>query len=82
MTREIGGFTVGPYSTDTVIAERIDEPQHMHWFRYTSDGVELLETVPATVSNGDPLEDAKRYEGEATAAAKKYRDLLSPAAAE
>jgi hypothetical protein len=82
MTREIAGFTVSSYSIDTIIVQRLVQPHHEYRFRLTAKGVELLETMPAAVADGDPLEDANHFEDEATAAAKKYHGLLFPAAAE
>jgi len=77
MTREIDGFTIGPYSADTIIAQRLAEPRHEHVFKYTPDGVELLKYAPGATTQGDQwAEDAQRYEGEATEAAKKYQDQL------
>jgi hypothetical protein len=54
MTREIKGFTICPYSSDTIMAQRMADPQHAYRFRLTAEGVELLETVPgATTKDGD-----------------------------
>ncbi len=59
------------------MAQRIAEPQHEYRFRYTSDGVELLDVVPGAATQGDRWdEDAKRHVGAATEAAKKYKAKL------
>ena len=83
MTREIDGFVVSPYGTDTITAQRVAEPQHAYLFRYTWDGVELLETVPGATPQGDRWgEDAKHYVSAATEAAKEYKAQVIFAAAE
>jgi hypothetical protein len=83
MTREIGGFVVSPYGTDTITAQRIADPQHAYLFRYTWYGVELLEIVPGATTQGDRWdEDAKDHLSAATEAAKKYKAQLILGAAE
>lgn len=83
MTREIDGFVVSPYGTDTITAQRVAEPQHAYLFRYTWDGVELLETVSGATTQGDRWdEDAKHYVSTVTEAAKKYKAELILGAAE
>ncbi len=80
MTREIGGFTIGPYNTNSIIAQRLADPQHEYVFGITAEGVELHLTAPHPIA-GDPLKDAKRFVTQASEAAKEYRDLLLRAAA-
>jgi hypothetical protein len=83
MTREIDGFAVNPYDTDTITVQRVAEPQHAYLFRYTWDGVELLETVPGATTQGDRWnENAKHHVSAATETAKKYKAQLIFAAAE
>jgi hypothetical protein len=83
MTREIDGFVVSPYGTDTITAQRIAEPQHVYLFRYTWYGVELLETVPGATTQGDRRdEDAKNHVSAVTEAARKYKAQLIFEAAE
>jgi hypothetical protein len=77
MTREIDGFTISPHTTETIMAQRLAEPRHEYVFGYTPEGVKLLELVPGATTQGDHWdEEARRYEGDAVAAAKKYRDQL------
>jgi hypothetical protein len=83
MTREIDGFIVGPCNTNAIIAERIAEPRCGYVFECTPKGIKLLHFAPSATTQEDRWdEEAKRHEGEATAAAKKYWDLLFAAAAE
>jgi hypothetical protein len=82
MTREIDGFAVSPYGTDTITVQRVAEPQHAYLFRYTWYGVELLEIVPGATTQGDRWENAKNHVSAVTEAARKYKAQLIFEAAE
>ena len=76
MTMMIDGFSIEPHTDNSFIFKRAIEPQHEYMM--TLDPIKVLQTLPADVAEGDPLDDAERFEGEVIEAAKKCRDQLFP----
>jgi hypothetical protein len=76
----INGFSIEPHTTDTFLFWRVDEPQHEYIIKIDSKHIELVQILPAAVSQGDPEVDARRFKGEVLSAAKKCQDLRFPKA--
>jgi hypothetical protein len=73
MMTEIDGFNIEPYIGSCFLFQWMTEPHHTFKFEITSKRASLVETIPAAVTNGNPLIDAKRLESKARKAADKYR---------
>jgi hypothetical protein len=77
-TMTIDGFSIEPYAISSFLFWRIVEPQHEYIIKIESERIELLQIVPAAVSQGDPEVDARRFKEEALRAAKKCQYLPFP----
>lgn len=76
----IDGFEIESHAADTFSFRRVGEPHHEYEYRLTSERIELVKIVPAAAGRQDSEVDAKRYKGEASQVAKRYRDQLFPKA--
>lgn len=79
-TMMIDGFSIELHTTDTFLFWRVAGPQHEYIIKLDSEHIELLQIVPAAVSDGDPEVDPRRFEGEVLKAANKFQDQLFPKA--
>jgi hypothetical protein len=77
MLTTIDGFSIETHN-DRFIFQRVAEPHHEYVLKLDPEPVKVVLIVPADVAHRDPLQDARRFEGEVLEVARKFRDRLFP----